>query len=387
MRTTPKPTIGIATSDERCGFSPSRAQASTPTSTTCVLPSTVASPAPTSSIALCQRIRSAAKNAPVDADTGDNRKRIPENEIPTAATSTASTGLWPTRRKSTRKTLTEPGGDGLRQRLCLHHRELAPTALRRLSGRDHRLEPELRALLEPTVRLRRRTQTSRQPDLAEHGQPFTCRYTLRGGGNRQRDGEIRARLVDPDAPSNVHEDIRAAKRDARVPSEHGDDHREPLRVDTGRDSPRHRQIARRDERLDLEQDRPRALERARDGRADLTAGRAAEQLGRIGNSDETCPGHLEDAELVRRAEAVLGRAQDALCVIPVALELQDAVDEVLEHARAGDRAVLRHVADEDRRDAQLLRRAHQAPGGLTHLRDRAGRRPDLRRIQGLHGVD
>ena len=119
--------------------------------------------------------------------------------------------------------------------------------------------------------LRRRTQTSRQPDLAEHGQTFTCRYTLRGGGDRQRDGEVGARLVDPNAAGDVDEDVRAAERDAGVPPRHGDDHREPLRVDAGRDAARHRQIGRRDERLDLEQDRPRPLERARDGRADLAA--------------------------------------------------------------------------------------------------------------------
>ena len=46
-------------------------------------------------------------------------------------------------------------------------------------------------------------------------------------------------------------------------------------------------------------------------------------------------------------------------VVAVAFELQDAVDEMLEHARAGDRAVLGHVPDEDGRDAELLRRAHQ----------------------------
>ena len=67
-------------------------------------------------------------------------------------------------------------------------------------------------------------------------------------------------------------------------------------------------------------------------------------------------GHLEDAELVRRAEAVLRGAQHAVRVVAVALELEHAVDEVLEHARAGDRAVLRHVADEEERDAGLLRR-------------------------------
>ena len=46
-----------------------------------------------------------------------------------------------------------------------------------------------------------------------------------------------------------------------------------------------------------------------------------------------------------------------MCVVAVALELEHAVDQVLEHARACNRAVLRHVADEDRRDAGLLRDA------------------------------
>ena len=46
-------------------------------------------------------------------------------------------------------------------------------------------------------------------------------------------------------------------------------------------------------------------------------------------------------------------------MVAVALELEHAVDEVLEHARAGDGAVLRHVADEDRRDALLLRDAQE----------------------------
>ena len=150
---------------------------------------------------------------------------------------------------------------------------------------------------------------------------------------------------------------------------------------------RHRQVGLRDERLDLEQDRPRPLERARDGRARLALDGAAEDLRRIGDADEPAAGHLEDAELVRRAEPVLRRAQDAVGVVAVALELEHAVDEVLEHARPGHRAVLRDVADEDRGDAGLLRDAQQPCGRLAHLRDRARRRAELRRVQRLHGVD
>ena len=74
-------------------------------------------------------------------------------------------------------------------------------------------------------------------------------------------------------------------------------------------------------------------------------------------------------------------------VVAVALELQHAVDEMLEHARAGDGAVLRHVADEEGGDAVLLRDAQQAARRLAHLRDRPGRRADLLRPQRLHRVD
>ena len=72
-------------------------------------------------------------------------------------------------------------------------------------------------------------------------------------------------------------------------------------------------------------------------------------------------------------------AEHPVRAVAVALELQDAVDEVLEDARAGDRAVLRHVPDEDRRDAVRLRRRGaggprlRAPARRSRARSR-GRR-------------
>jgi hypothetical protein len=41
--------------------------------------------------------------------------------------------------------------------------------------------------------------------------------------------------------------------------------------------------------------------------------------------------------------------------VRIALEVEDGIDHVLEDARAGERPFLRHVADEDDRDAALLR--------------------------------
>ena len=93
----------------------------------------------------------------------------------------------------------------------------------------------------------------------------------------------------------------------------------------------------------------------------------SEQRRRVGHADEAGGGHLEDADLVRRAEPVLHRAEDAVLAVAVALELEHAVDEVLEDARAGHRAVLRHVADEEDGHPRLLRHAQEARGRLAHL--------------------
>ena len=57
-------TTGIEASERLSGRSPSATQASSPTSTTWMLPRTVASPAPTASIEWCQNVRSAANITP-----------------------------------------------------------------------------------------------------------------------------------------------------------------------------------------------------------------------------------------------------------------------------------------------------------------------------------
>ena len=74
-------------------------------------------------------------------------------------------------------------------------------------------------------------------------------------------------------------------------------------------------------------------------------------------------------------------------VVPVALELEHTVDQMLEDTRSGDRSVLRHVADQEQRDAGLLPDAQQSSGGLPHLRDGARGRPDVGRVQRLHRID
>ena len=82
-----------------------------------------------------------------------------------------------------------------------------------------------------------------------------------------------------------------------------------------------------------------------------------EQRGRVGHALQAALGHREHAELVDGAEAVLDRAHQPEARMRVALEIEHRVDDVLQHARAGDRALLGHVADEDARRCRAAWRA------------------------------
>ena len=70
-----------------------------------------------------------------------------------------------------------------------------------------------------------------------------------------------------------------------------------------------------------------------------------------------------------------------------ALEIENAVDHMLDHPWPGDLAFLGHVPDQDDRRASRLGVADHRLRGGAHLRDRAGRR--FRRIgpQRLHGIE
>ncbi len=68
-------------------------------------------------------------------------------------------------------------------------------------------------------------------------------------------------------------------------------------------------------------------------------------------------------------------------------EEEDAVDEVLEHARAGNGALLGHVPDEDHRGVDALCNLEDRVRGLAHLPDRTGRARHSLRMEGLDRVD
>ena len=102
-----------------------------------------------------------------------------------------------------------------------------------------------------------------------------------------------------------------------------------------------------DQGLDLHQHRPRALQRDQHaGARHRLAVRGQEDGARIGHALQAALGHREHADLVDGAEAVLDRTHQPEAGVGVALEIEHAVDDVLEHAGPGEAAVLGDVADQ-----------------------------------------
>ena len=110
-------------------------------------------------------------------------------------------------------------------------------------------------------------------------------------------------------------------------------------------------------------------------------------MARVGHADETVAGHLEQTELVGRTEPVLGRAQQPQRVMALTLEREHRVDDVLEHPRPGERALLRDVTDEHDRQLALLGDGHELVRAPAHLHHRTGRRAEQRIVHGLDRVD
>ena len=142
------------------------------------------------------------------------------------------------------------------------------------------------------------------------------------------------------------------------------------------------------EGLDLDQDRPVAVEGGDDDRArHPRASAGEEESARVGHPDQALLGHLQHAEVVGGAVAVFDRPQQAQGVVLVPLEGQDRVDDVLQGLGPGQAAVLGHLADQDDRTAPGPGLDDHPLGHGPHLVERAGGRAGLGVEGGLHRVD
>jgi len=239
-------------------------------------------------------------------------------------------------------------------------------------GTTATLKPSLAASL-PLLAARRRAHLASQADLAEGDETLGQRPPTQAALDREQHGQVGRRLGDAHAADGIDEHVLVARGHARVAVQHGQQHGQAVAVQADGQPPRAHAAAVH-QGLQLHQQRPRAFQGDEHAAARHRLGMGAqEDRARVGHALQALLGHREDADLVDRAESVLDRPHQPEAAVRVALEVQHRVDDVLQHARAGQRAFLRDVAHEHHRAAARLGRARELRRAFAHMRDRAGR--------------
>ena len=186
---------------------------------------------------------------------------------------------------------------------------------------DHRARPRHdRASRIRAARPRAVDARGRRPGAARRAvRPRRSRRSRRAPAGREATtpgrarpaGRARARPT-REAAGQVRVDVVAGQPDAGAPPEHRDEQAEPVRVDAARLAGGRAVAGGRHQRLDLDEQRPAALHRRRDHAAGRRLGVIGEECaGRVGDLAQAVAGHLEHADLVRRPEPVLRRADAA----------------------------------------------------------------------------
>ena len=206
--------------------------------------------------------------------------------------------------------------------------------------------------------------------------------------NREGERQVRRGVGHLHPAGNAREHVGRADGNAAELFEKRKNNRKPLRVDTCGHPLGNGESRLVHKRLRLEEERPRALERA----AHDTPGRRRsvllqKYLARVRHRLKPVARHLEHAYLVGRPEAVLDGAQQAVLVVAVALEVDDSIHHVLEDARARNLAILRHMPDEDGNAPRILREHHQIERAFAKLRRAARSAREIALVDRLYGID
>ncbi len=270
---------------------------------------------------------------------------------------------------------------------CEHLQPFDP-ALGRVGARYQRLgEAQLGRLAQTLLPALHWPHFSSQAHFPEYHQLGGQRFASQRRHDGQQNGEVGGRFVDLHSAHRVDEHVLVVGRHARMPMQYRQQHGQAVLLQSHREAPRVGRVRLVHQRLYLDQQRSRALlSDQHAGAGNLASVLRQEQRGGIGNAAQSFVGHGEHAQLVDRAEPVLGRAHQSKAGVGVAFEVQHTVHHVLEHARPRDGAFLGDVAHEQQGGAGSLREARELRGALAHLRHAARRRLQRFRVHGLDRV-
>src|SRR5207237_2333580 len=237
-------------------------------------------------------------------------------------------------------------------------------------------------------------QLADSPDLTAQAKLADRDHVCTGGpvslvrGDGQRDSEIRGGLTQPDTARGVDEDVVLAEVEPRTALQYRNQHVEPIEIDAVDRPAWGAESARGGQALQLDEQGPGSLECDVHHVAHLTE-RAIlqERPAWIGDLVHAAVTHLEDADVVGRTEPFFLAPEDAEGVVPLALEIQHRINDVLEHPRAGDGAFLIDMPDEEDRNLAALGQEHELTRALAHLADASRGRGYAAHEHGLDGID
>src|SRR5690242_7294862 len=151
--------------------------------------------------------------------------------------------------------------------------------------------------------------------------------------DRHRHRQIYRGLDDLHAADDVDEDVVGREAQLGALLEYRDDHRHAVAAHAADLALGCADHAGGRQRLHLDEQYAAPGHRGREhGAARRSPGTVLldEQVGRVLHLAQAFPGHLEQPDLVRAAEAVLHAAHDAVRVKAVAFEIDDRIDDVLD---------------------------------------------------------
>src|SRR5215813_784878 len=296
---------------------------------------------------------------------------------PTAETS----GNW---ESSKRKLL-----QGLGQSLHRHERyfprlELTGTSL----GQDNLVKAHLLRFAEAQFDLTYSPNLAREPNLAQYQRVRVEGAISQRRNQRCADGKIRVGVRQLHAAGHVDEDVASGELYVLLALQHRSQQRDPVAIHAHRGTARGAVTGGRHQCLDFDQNGTRSVKRRshyRSGFAERALGQ--KERGWIRDLHQAASLHLEHANFIGRAEAVLVSPEDAERMSPISLEVQNSVDHVLQNPWSRNCAFFGHVPDQEGGDTRLLRERHQPPGDFSHLSDRSRSAAKVGQIHRLNRVN
>ena len=165
-------------------------------------------------------------------------------------------------------------------------------------------------------------QLARQADFADGGDMVADRLVEIARRQRQHGGKIRRRFVHAESADDVQKRVAAGHLERAALFEHRHQHGGAVVVKAVACPPRDRLRRGRKQCLHLGQHRALAFHHTGDAGAGRVVGPSRKQhFRRVRHFDKAFAAHFEYADLVRRAEAVFRRAQDAIAHVRLTLEI------------------------------------------------------------------